>query len=117
MSRFVTKKRFFFQLWHNANLSLNEYRWMAIYKFPLCHVRLRHSAGNTPLSEGGPCIIMYESVIFEYRHFFSFGRGLSLCSRLRGTQGARPNTKAEVWALAELRGTCSGGSKFVKIDK
>ena len=31
------------------------------------------------------------------------------CSRLQGTQGARPT--AQVWALAEFRGTCSGGSK------
>ena len=36
--------------------------------------------------------------------------GLFSCSRLRGTQGARPNTTAQVWALAEVRGTCSGGS-------
>ena len=71
----------------------------------------------TPHSPKGGLVLVYESVIFEYRHFFSFVRGLSPCSRLRGTQGARPNTKAEVWALAELRGTCSGGSKFVKIDK
>ena len=34
------------------------------------------------------------------------------CSRLRGTQGARPNTTAQVWALDEVHGTCSGGSKF-----
>ena len=30
------------------------------------------------------------------------------CSRLRGTQGALPDTTAQVWALAEVRGTCSG---------
>ena len=37
----------------------------------------------------------------------------SLFSRswLRGTQGARPNTTVQVWALAEVRGTCSRGSK------
>ena len=37
--------------------------------------------------------------------------GLSSCARLRGTQGARPNTTAQVWALAEVHGTCCGGSK------
>ena len=37
--------------------------------------------------------------------------GLFSCSRLRGVQGARPNTTAQVWALAEVRGTCSAGSK------
>ena len=43
--------------------------------------------------------------------FFSSGRLLS-CSRLRGPQGARRNTTAQVWALADVRGTCSGGSKI-----
>ena len=38
--------------------------------------------------------------------------GLFSCSRLRGTQGARPDTTAQVWALAEIHGTCSGGSKW-----
>ena len=33
------------------------------------------------------------------------------CSRLRGTQGVRPITTAQVWALAEVRRTCSGGSQ------
>ena len=47
-----------------------------------------------------------------HRYFFSLpAAGLFLCSRLRGTQGARPNTTAQVWALAEVRGTCAGGSK------
>ena len=44
--------------------------------------------------------------------FFSLpAAGLFSCSRLRGTQGARRNTTAQVWALADVRGTCSGGSK------
>ena len=38
--------------------------------------------------------------------------GLFSCSRLRGPQGARPDTTAQVWALAEVRGMCSGGSKW-----
>ena len=33
------------------------------------------------------------------------------CSRPRGTQGARPSTTAQVWDLAEVRSTCSGGSE------
>ena len=37
--------------------------------------------------------------------------GLFSCSRLRRTQGARPDTTAQVWALVEVRGICSGGSK------
>ena len=48
--------------------------------------------------------------------FFSLpAASLFPCSRLRGTQGARPNTKAQVWALAEIRVTCSGGSKSRKL--
>ena len=44
--------------------------------------------------------------------FFSLpAAGLFSCSRLRGTHGARLNTTAQVWGLAEVRGTCSGGSK------
>ena len=44
--------------------------------------------------------------------FFSFAAaGLFSCSGLRGTKGARRNTRAQVWALADIRGTCSGGSK------
>ena len=41
--------------------------------------------------------------------------GLFSCSRLRGTQGARVNTAVQVWALAEVRGTCSWGSKSRKV--
>ena len=45
--------------------------------------------------------------------FFSLpAAGLFSCSRLRGTHGGRPDTRAQVWALAEVRGTCSGGSKW-----
>ena len=44
--------------------------------------------------------------------FFSLPTaGLFSCSRLRGTQGAHPNTKAQVWPLSEVRGRCSEGSK------
>ena len=44
--------------------------------------------------------------------FFSLpAADLFSCSRLRNTQGARPNTTAQVWALAAVRGMCSGGSK------
>ena len=43
--------------------------------------------------------------------FFSLpSECLSSCSRLRGMQGARPNTTPQLWALTEVRGTCSGGS-------
>ena len=42
------------------------------------------------------------AVVMLVPAFFS---GLFSCSRLRGTQGAHPNTTAQVWALAEVCGT------------
>ena len=48
---------------------------------------------------------------FFFTSAFLPAAGRFSCSWLRGTQGARPNTTAQVWALAEVRGTCSGGSK------
>ena len=43
--------------------------------------------------------------------FFFLGPRVVSRARLGDTPGARPNTMAQVWALAEVRGTCSGGSK------
>ena len=43
--------------------------------------------------------------------FFSSSRGSFLVFSARGTQGARPNITVQVWALTEVRGTCSGVSK------
>ena len=55
------------------------------------------------------------NVFFCTRAFFSLPTaGRFSCSRLRGTPGARPYSTAQVWALAEVRGTCSGGSKSRK---
>ena len=60
--------------------------------------------------EGEPCISI--QMCFCTSTFVSLAAaGYFSCSRFRGTQGARPNTTAQVWALAEVRGTCSGGSK------
>ena len=54
---------------------------------------------------------MYKCV-FGTSAFFSLPAvGFFSCSLLRGRQGGRPDTTAQVWALAEVRGTCSGGSK------
>ena len=50
--------------------------------------------------------------VFLHIGIFSLpAAGLFSSSRLRGTQGARPKSTAQVWALAEVRGTYSGGSK------
>ena len=56
---------------------------------------------------------MYKCVFFGTSAFFYLpAAGLFSCPRLRDTQGARLNTTAQVRALAEVRGTCSGGSKW-----
>ena len=58
-------------------------------------------------------ITMYICVFLARWHLFSLpAAGCFSYSRLRGTQGAYPDTTAHVWALAEVRGTCSGGSKW-----
>ena len=56
-------------------------------------------------------IAMYKCVLLHIGVFSIPTAGLFSCSQLRGTQGARPTTTAQVWALAEVRGKCSGGSK------
>ena len=49
---------------------------------------------------------------FAHQHFFSLPTaGLFFCYRLWSTQGARPNTTVQAWALVKVRGTCSAGSK------
>ena len=68
-------------------------------------------AGVSPSRRSPPC----KCVFFAHRHFSLPVAGLFSCSRLRGTQVARPNTTAQVWALAEVRGTCSGGPKSQKL--
>ena len=54
---------------------------------------------------------MYKCVFLHIGIFSLPAAGHSSCSRLRGTQGARPNTTAQVWVLAEVRGMCAGGLK------
>ena len=67
---------------------------------------------GTSHSTKGSLVLLCIKVFFCTSVFFSLpAAGLFSSSRLRGTQGARPNTTAQVWALAEVRGTCSGGSK------
>ena len=57
-------------------------------------------------------ITMYKCFLLSLRHFFLFrphvfSRALGSVARREPTR----NTTAQVWALAEVRGTCSGGSK------
>ena len=46
-------------------------------------------------------------ILYKYAHLLLFllsAARLFSCSCLRGTQAARPNTTAQVWALAKVRG-------------
>ena len=59
---------------------------------------------------------MYQMDLFCTSGVFALSpAGLFTCSRLRGTQEARVNTAVQVWALAEVRDTCSEGSKSRKL--
>ena len=67
--------------------------------------------------EGEPCIYLvyidYINVFFHPSAFFSLtAAGLFPCSQLCGAQGVCPDTTVHVWALAEVRGTYSGGSEW-----
>ena len=48
---------------------------------------------------------------FAHRHFFLFRPRVFSRVLGSGARRARPNSTTQVWALAEVRGTCSGGSK------
>ena len=69
---------------------------------------LRRPMGITSFPKGS----IYICVVFAHRQFFfpPVADRLS-CSRLWSTPGGRPYSTAQVWALAEVRVTCSGGSK------
>ena len=121
-SRFVTKKRVFKKMWHNANLSLyvafvrndphatSTAGWRLII-FP-CGMPACVTPRGTSHSTKGSLVLLCIKVFFCTSVFFSLpAAGLFSSSRLRGTQGARPNTTAQVWALAEVRDTYSRGSK------
>ena len=51
-------------------------------------------------------------VFLALRHFFSSGRGSSLVPWAPWHAGSQPGPRTQVWALAEVRGTYSGGSKW-----
>ena len=68
----------------------------------------------SPEGLGLQCIYttMYKCVFFAHRIFFSPpAAGRFSSSRFWGKHEARPNATAQVWALAEVRGTRFGCSK------
>ena len=55
-----------------------------------------------------PCINVF---FWLFGFFFSSGCGSFLVLSAPWHAGSSPRPRAQVWALAEVRGTCSGGSK------
>ena len=49
---------------------------------------------------------------WHFSIFFSSGRGSFLVLSAPWHAGSPPRPRAQVWALAEVRSTCSGGSKW-----
>ena len=78
---------------------------MAFDKFPLWHVSLRHPAGNTPLSEGEPCITVYKCVILQIG---IFSLSAAVFPRALGSVGRRepartPRHKCGPWSRSVAR--------------
>ena len=60
-----------------------------------------------------PYILLCINVFFwHFGIFFSSGRGSFLVLSAPWHAGSPPGPRAQVWALAEVRGTCSGGSEW-----
>ena len=65
----------------------------------------------TQIPKGSLVLLCTCVLFFGLWAFFSLSTaGLFSCSRLRGRQGTRRKTRAKVWALIYIRGTCSEGS-------
>ena len=63
--------------------------------------------------EGEPCIYVSIDVCFwPFGIFFSSSRGSFLVLLAPWHAGSPPGPRTQVWAPAEVRGTCSGGSKW-----
>ena len=82
----------------------------------LCYLRVPFQLASPPgfhfytHPEREPCT--YINVFFwPIGIFFSSGRGSFLVLSAPWHAGSPPGPRTQVWALAEVRGTCSGGSK------
>ena len=109
-------------MWHNANLSLNVafFRndphatstagWRLI-TFP-CGMPACVTPRETshPLPEGESCTI--NVCFWPFGIFFSSDRGSFLVLSAPWHAGSSAGPRTQVLALVEVRGTCSGGSKW-----
>ena len=70
--------------------------------------RSRHQAGT----HAEPLYICINVFFTTFGIFFSSGRGSFLVFSAPWHSGSPLGPNTQVWALAEVRGTCSGGSKW-----
>ena len=110
-------------MWRNANLSLNvafvrndphatrsTTGWRLII-FP-CGMPACVTPRGTSHSPKGSLVLPCINVFFwTIGISFSSGRGSFLVLSAPWHAGSPPGPRAQVWALVEVRGTCSGGSK------
>ena len=89
--------------------------YMGAPVFPLCNLRHLRDLTSTTFRRGILYVLCAKRTFSHIPIFCSSTRGFFSCPRLRGTQEAHVNTAVQIWALAEVRGTCSGGSKSRKL--
>ena len=77
--------------------------------FPTC---ITPGTSGRTHPEGEPCITMCNLFFWPIAIFSSFGRGSFLVLSAPWHAGSPPGLRAQVWALAKVRGTCSGGSMW-----
>ena len=110
-------------MWPNANLSLyaaivrndphatSTAGWRLII-FP-CGMPACVTPRETSHSSKGSLVHVYRNVLFwPLGVFFFSGRGSFLVLSAPWHAGSPPGPRTQVWALVEVRGTCSGGSKW-----
>ena len=84
----------------------------------LCYLRVPFQLASPPGIHvthipKGKLVLLYINVFFwHFGIFFSPGRGWFLVLSTPWHSGSPPRPRAHVWALAEVWGTCSGGSKW-----
>ena len=84
----------------------------------LCYLRVPFQLGSTPGFHvvhipKGNLVLLCIIVFFWPLTFFSLpAAGLSSCSRFLWYARSPPRPLTQVWVLAKVRGTCSGGSKW-----
>ena len=83
----------------------------------LCYLRVPFQLASPPGFDvvhipKGNLVHIYKCVFWTFGFLFSSGRGSFLVLSAPWHAGSPPGPRTQVWALAEVRGTCCGGSKW-----